>query len=402
MGEIKLRGNKRWIRYYRDGKRYEESVDKELGIKNATKTDAKKLLAKREGSVAEGTFRGLAAEKTSFGGFRDTTLETDPYDYKRDGKKYVAYGMVKELIDDYRLNQRKSIDRALRSSWELARRFEGFRLARIGTDQVKDYKTDRVKEGVANATINRELAALRRIFHLAHSSTPPKVTSIPKIEMLEENNVRRGFFEHTEYLAVRNQLQKYLKPVLEFGYVFGGRKEEILSIEWPMVDMISGKINLGEGKNGDPRIWYLTPSLYQTLLEYKIRRDRDYPDQKKVLVRPDGEEIRDFREGWEAACRRAGLEGKLFHDLRRTAVRNMVLSGKISRKVAMLISGHKTEEVFERYHIVDESDLSAATTSMEQYYRSLEVKIDEHQKKVSNSGDNSGTIEEVEKIERKE
>ncbi len=406
MGEIKLRGNKLWIRYSREGKRYEESVDKALGIKNATKTDAKKLLAKREGSIAEGTFRGLAAEKTLFGGFRETAFEktafeTDPYDYERDGKKYVAYGMVKELIDDYRLNQRKSVDRALRSSWELARRFEGYRLARIGTDQIKDYKTDRVKEGMANASINRELAALRRVFHLALSSTPPKVTAIPKIEMLEENNVRRGFFEHHEYLATRNELQEYLKPIFECGYVYGGRKEEILSIEWPMVDMIVGKIDLGEGKNGDPRTWYLTPALYQTFLEYKMRRDREYPDQKKVFVRSDGKPIKDFREGLEGALRRAGLEGKLFHDLRRTAVRNMIRAG-IKRKVAMLISGHRTESVFERYNIVDEADLSAATASMEQYYRTIDAKIDEHQKKVSNFGDNSGTIKEVEKTERKE
>jgi integrase len=400
MGMIWMRGKIPWIKYYRDGKSYYESANKALGIKNATKADAKKLLQRREGAIADGRFQGLSAEKTAFGGFKEVHEDNGQFDYKRDGKKYAVYGMFKELVDDYRLNKRASIPQVLRSLWELSKKLEGHRLSRITTDQIKDYKTERVKAGMANATINRELAALKRIFRLALSSTPPKVTLIPKIEMLEEKNIRRGFFEHAEYLAVRNELQDYLKPVVECGYVYGGRKEEILSIEWPMVDMINGKINLGESKNGDPRIWYLTPELYKTLLEYKMRRDSGYPDpisgkpisHKKVFVRPDGKPIINFREGWEAACRRAGLEGRLFHDLRRTAVRNMELAG-VKRKVAMLISGHRTESIYNRYRIVNEADLSAATTSLDKYFKSLGVKIDEYAKKVTNTV----TIKETEK-----
>lgn len=388
---IRLRGDKYWIKYSRSGKVYEESVDKAIG-RHATYTDAKDLKKKREGAIADGRFHGLAAEKTEFGGFR-TVPEGASHDYRRSEKIkgklqppkfYVAYGMVKEFIDDYRLNKRKSIARAIRSCWELARRFEGFRLARITTDQIKDYKIARAREKMANASINREMAALIRIFHLAQSATPPKVTSVPKIEMLEENNVRRGFFEHAEYLAVRNQLPDYLRPVAECGYVYGSRKEEILSIEWTMVDMINGKINLGESKNGDPRIWYLTPGLYQTLLDYKMLRDKEHPDEKKVFVHPDGGPIKHFRKGWAAACRKAGLEGKLFHDLRRTAVRNMELAG-VSRKVAMLVSGHKTESVYSRYRIVAESDLSAATVSMVNFYQQQSGKIDDYQKSVTNT-----------------
>ncbi len=383
MGMIRLRGKVYWIKYYRNGKPYEESVDRTLGKKQATMQDAKTLLRRREGSIADGRFYGLTAENTKFGGFNEAYDVTSPFDYKRDDKKYIAYGMVKELLDDYRMNKRKSIPQVLRSTWELSREFEGHRLSRITTDLIRLYKLERVTKGMASATINRELAALRRIFHLALSATPPKVAAIPKIEMLKENNVRRGFFEHSEYLAVRNELQEYLKPVVECGYVYGARREEILSIEWPMVDMISGKINLGEGKNGDPRIWYLTPALYTILLEYKMRRDKENSKQMKVFIRPDGQAIINFREGWTAACRRAGLEGRLFHDLRRTAVRNMELAG-ISRKVAMLISGHRTESVYTRYRIVDESDLRAATASMVGYYQDMAGKIDDYAQKVTN------------------
>jgi integrase len=89
------------------------------------------------------------------------------------------------------------------------------------------------------------------------------------------------------------------------------------------------------------------------------KRPDDY-----LFTRENGERVKDFRKSWEKVCNEVGLPGLHFHDLRRTAARNM-RRGHVAEKVAMEVGGWKTTSVFHRYAIVDNQDIADAMNTLE-------------------------------------
>jgi integrase len=161
--------------------------------------------------------------------------------------------------------------------------------------------------------------------------------------------------------------------VLTFAYFTGCRKGEILALQWHQVDVSERVVRPepDETKNDIGRTIFLTPELYDVLAMQRGIRDRYFPECPWVFFRA-GHRILDFKGAWAKACKGAGLvdrdgePDKLFHDLRRTGVGSLVRAG-VPERVAMLISGHKTRAVFDRYNIVSESDLKDAARKLGEY-----------------------------------
>jgi integrase len=242
----------------------------------------------------------------------------------------------------------------------------------LTTNRIREFISLKQSEEMTNASINRALAALKRMFNLALQQTPPLVANRPYIPMLKENNTRTGFYSYEEYVAVLDKPPDYMKGPFVMAYFTGMRKEEILSLTWKQVNIFDKTITLEAGttKNDEARILYLTGELLETMQQRQKEVSGPY------VFHRNGERIKDFRFVWSKAFKDAKVEEKLFHDLRRTAVRNMIRAG-IPEKVAMKISGHKTRSVFDRYNIVNEDDLRAAAQRVADLHR-------EHEKLIEN------------------
>jgi integrase len=118
------------------------------------------------------------------------------------------------------------------------------RVTNISTPLINRYIEIRIDDEAVNGSINRELAALKRILNLGARQTPPKVDRVPFIPMLKENNVRKGFFEHGDYMALQENLLDFLKPFVTFAYKTGWRFSEINNMKWKQVDLLPRTVRL--------------------------------------------------------------------------------------------------------------------------------------------------------------
>jgi integrase len=186
--------------------------------------------------------------------------------------------------------------------------------------------------------------------------------------MLDEDNVRTGFFDDQTIDAFVAQLPAALRPVVRFAYITGWRKSEVFGLEWRQVERKSWTIRLDPGTTKNRRGRTIDASEHvelRTLLE-ALWAEHEALKRKGIICpyvfHRNGKRIKDLRGAWENACTKAGYPGKLLHDSRRSAVRNLVRAG-VPDTVAMKITGHKTRSVFDRYDISSGADVREGRAS---------------------------------------
>ena len=296
----------------------------------------------------------------------------------------VLVGDLYVLIErDYRINQKKSF-RNVKIAWSkhLKPVFANHPAREFDPELVDTYILRRQAVEAKSATINREIAVLKRMASLALEKLKTDDEKLiaalvrwSRIKGLQERNTRKGFVKDAAYDSLARETAKvglWLRTMFECAYTFGFRKGELLSMKVSQFDVMQHTLALeiGETKNDEPRLIDLSeqPKLYELLRECARGKK---PDQLLFTRTKDasgrvskiGGRIVDFRDTWKTCCDNAGCSGLLFHDLRRTGVSNMIRDG-LDEKVAMTISGHKTRSVFDRYHIVRPEALKDAARKM--------------------------------------
>lgn len=324
-----------WIQFCAGGKVHREST------KTTDLEEAKEYLVKQQDETLKA---GASPSKVTFQELADAEIN----DYETNGKKTIKD--LKTRLDDHILPV-----------------FGGKRARDIRAGDIADYTAARLREGAKPGTVNRELTAIRRAFILGIESE--KIFRRPHISLLEENNIRKGFFEQRQFDAVLAHLPDYVQDFVRFAFMTGWRSSEIKNLQWRHVDFDAGLVRLevGETKNDEGRIFPMTSDLRDLLKSRRAATDAFSQEHGQIIPWVfwiKGRRIDNFKRSWKTACKAAGVPGKLLHDFRRTAARNFQRAG-IPEGTAMKLLGHKTTSVYRRYNIITEDDLREAAAKLE-------------------------------------
>ena len=330
-----------WLDYGMGGTRHRESSG------TTSKTEAQRLLRQRIGDRETGKIIG-----------RPDRVLLAEYAKGDDGANKLVGGLRALVERQYALDARKSVERVHEAFTHLEAFFGAeARVMEITRARIDAYAEHRLAAGRARATVNNELAQLRRGFRLAIETG--LLATMPVFKLPKPQNARSGFSEEGEFAALVLELPADVRDLVQFLRATGWRRDEGRLLTWGAVDMEGGVIRLEEArsKSGRPRVFPfgLAPAL-KTLL------DARWASREGLYVfHRDGQPlgVGAIRSAWKRATKRAGVPGRLVHDLRRSAARDFRRAG-VSEGEIMQLCGWETRTMFDRYNIIDEQDLARA------------------------------------------
>ncbi len=392
-GRIYKRGDVYWIALYVDGRLQRESTHM------SDAKQAEKFLQKRRNAARAHELN-----------------PTMPFITRRQNKRTIN-DLMNALQSHFEAHDQAGPP-TLSNINRIRRDFGAKRATSLTAADVNDYIEERQDGGDANATINRTTQLLKQAYKLVNLPLPGPE---PITRLDETGNVRKGFFNEPEIRRVLARLSSDLADFVLFGWLTGMRKGEIESLHWTDLENHCIELRAENAKTGKPRSIPLVGELAELIERRKVARvlkRNGTVTLASLIFHRDGEPITEFRKSWHTACVACGLgkwvcpnctgdegtedaglhvfaldakgkcprcslafgyddrkySGRLFHDLRRSAVRDMINAG-VPQADAKLISGHKSDSIFDRYNIRDNDDTRRALERTQAYRRKMKENV---------------------------
>lgn len=348
LGSVHINGGRWWIAYH------DEHGDR---VRIPGGFDGKGALTKTE---AEEKLKSILAD-------RHTGVSVNAKAQRR-----TVDGYLDDYLADLATRGKKSLAQVRCHLAPVRAAFGSLRASDISLDALNAYREKMTSKGFEPSTVNRGFQSLRAALRLAWKTGT--LARAPYIPMAPERNARKGFFEADQHERIKAHLPEPHRDVAEFGFLTGWRLGEILGLRWEDVD--DQAVRLPDSKNGEPRTFPLRGAVRGLIRRRVVAREYETPDgpeESEWIFHIGGFRLWDFSRAWRKAREAAGLPGRLFHDYRRTTVRDLTRAG-VQRDTAMAWTGHKTDAVFRRYNVTDTQDLEQAADRLADY-RAARVEV---------------------------
>lgn len=229
----------------------------------------------------------------------------------------------------------------------LLKKFKGKTLMEIRPQDIEDYIQYRKSEGLSNATINRELACLKRLFSLAIKWGDARRNPVCEVQFLEEPPGRTRFLSKDEAKRLIEKASDHFKPILITALNTGMRHGEIVGLTWDQVhieNVIDPYVELENTKNNKKRFIPLNEVMINLLINLR----ENSRNEKYVFPSKRGNQLFRTTKPFKNALKNTKINNLRFHDLRHTFASHFIMRGGDLLTLKEIL-GHSTMRMVERY-----------------------------------------------------
>ena len=294
--------------------------------------------------------RAKSREEALFALQEETRQEFDrEHGVKRKVRKMTFNELATEYLENYAKINNLSWKRVGTCLNALKRFFGACYLSDVSPYLIEKYKAKRLNDALMTSSVNRELSVLKRAFNLGITWEMAEQNPVQKVRFLRQPEPRERVLTEEEERRLLEASSEHLKPIICMALQTGMRKSEIANLRWEEVDLETREIEVVKTKSGRKRTIPISSDLFKVLAELEGTRQSNgfvfqYRDPKTGRSR----HVVFFRTAFEHACRRAGIKGLTFHDLRHTFASRLVRKGVDLITIKDLL-GHSSVRTTERY-----------------------------------------------------